>query len=137
MKLTLVKQLNGSFKVAYDSDYEKAKKLKVNTEYQCEVKRPRNYEFHKKYFALINMVFENQEKYINIDHLRKDLTIASGFYTKRFDINDNEILEPDSISFGSMKQDVFDDLYSKTLDAIVMYFHFDKEDIIQNVEQYF
>jgi len=137
MKITIVKQLNGSFKVAYDSDYEKAKKLKVNTEYQCEVKRPRNYEFHKKYFALINMVFENQEKYINIDHLRKDLTIASGFYTKRFDINDNEILEPDSISFGSMKQDVFDDLYSKTLDAIVTYFHFEKQDIIDNVEQYF
>ena len=137
MKITIVKQLNGSFKVAYDSDYEKAKKLKVNTEYQCEVKRPRNYEFHKKYFALITMVFNNQEKYINIDHLRKDLTIASGFYTKRFDINDNEILEPDSISFGNMKQDVFDDLYSKTLDAIVTYFHFEKQDIIDNVEQYF
>ena len=29
MKITLVKQLNGQFKLAYDSDFEQAKKIKT------------------------------------------------------------------------------------------------------------
>ena len=57
MKVFLVKQLNNSFKIAYNSDYEKIKKLKAGEEYQCEIKRPRNLKFHKKFFALINMLF--------------------------------------------------------------------------------
>ena len=137
MKITIVKNLNNTFSIAYNSDYEQAKKLKAGVEYQCEIKRPRNYNFHKKYFSLIQMLFENQERYINIDHLRKDLTIEAGFYTTRKDIHGNDIKEADSISFASMKQEDFDELYSKTLDVIVTHFNFDKQDILNNVEQFY
>ena len=136
MKLTIVKKLNNTFAIAYNSDYELAKKLKVGVEYQCDIKRPRNYNFHKKYFALITMLYDNQERYINIDHLRKDLTIEAGFYTVRKNLKGVEVYEANSISFSKMKQNDFDDLYSKTLDVIVKYFNFDKEEIINNVEQY-
>ena len=137
MKITIVKKLNNTFSIAYNSDYELAKKLKVGVEYQCEIKRPRNYNFHKKYFALITMLYDNQERYINIDHLRKDLTIEAGFYTVRKNLQGVDVYEANSISFSKMKQNDFDDLYSKTLDVIVKYFNFDKEEIINNVEQYF
>ena len=137
MKITIVKKLNNTFAIAYNADYELAKKLKVGVEYQCEIKRPRNYNFHKKYFALLTMLFDNQERYSNKDHLRKDLTIEAGFYTVRKNLKGVEVYEANSISFASMKQESFDDLYSKTLDVIVKYFNFDKEEIINNVEQYF
>ena len=137
MKLTIVKKLNNTFAIAYNSDYEMAKKLKVGVEYQCDIKRPRNYNFHKKYFALITMLYDNQERYTNIDHLRKDLTIEAGFYTIRKNLKGIEVYEANSISFGKMKQKDFDDLYSKTLDVIVKFFNFDKQEIINNVEQYF
>mgnify|MGYP003640233135 FL=1 len=137
MKITIVKKLNNTFAIAYNTDYELAKKLKVGVEYQCEIKRPRNYNFHKKYFALLTMLFDNQERYSNKDHLRKDLTIEAGFYTVRKNLKGVEVYEANSISFSSMKQESFDDLYSKTLDVIVKYFNFDKEEIINNVEQYF
>tara|TARA_R110000782_G_scaffold263022_1_gene355478 strand:+ start:674 stop:1087 length:414 start_codon:yes stop_codon:yes gene_type:complete len=137
MKITIVKKLNNTFAIAYNTDYELAKKLKVGVEYQCEIKRPRNYNFHKKYFALLTMLFDNQERYSNKDHLRKDLTIEAGFYTVRKNLKGVEVYEANSISFASMKQESFDDLYSKTLDVIVKYFNFDKEEIINNVEQYF
>ena len=137
MKLTLIKNLNNTFSIAYNSDYELAKKLKVNTEYQCEIKKPRNYQFHKKYFALIKMIYDNQERYINIDHLRKDLTIEAGFYTQRENLKGELVYEANSVSFAKMNQEEFDNLYSKTLDAIVKNFNFDKQDIIDNVEQYF
>lgn len=136
-KITLIKQLNNTFKLAYDTDYEQAKKIKAGLEYEFEYKRPRNYMHHKKFFALIKMLYENQEQYTNMDHLRKDLTIAAGYYTSRFNFEGFEVIEPVSISFGSMAQDEFDKFYNDCLDAIVKYFNWDKEDIIQNVEQYF
>jgi len=137
MRFTLVKNLNNTFSIAYNSDYEKAKKLKAGVQFECEVKKKRNYEFHKKYFALINMLFDNQETYNNIDHLRNDLTIEAGFYSIRTNLRAETIKEANSISFSKMDELEFSDLYSKTLDVIVKYFHFNKQDIIDNVEQYF
>ena len=137
MKITLVKQLNNSFKVAFDSDYEKIKKIKAGDEVECEIKKPRNYKFHKKLFALLNLVYQNQEHYVNIDHLRYDLTIAAGYYEKRISIHGEEITEPKSISFAKMDDHEFSEYYSSIVDQIVKYFHFDKQDILDNVEQYF
>ena len=137
MKLSIVKTLGGVIKPAFDSDYELLKKIKPNTEYQCEIKQPRNYKLHKKYFALINLVYQNQEHYNNVEHLRKDLIIASGFYEKRYSFHGEEVTEAKSISFAKMSESDFNDLYSKTIDAICKYFHFDKQDIIDNVQQYF
>ncbi len=137
MKLFVVKQLNNTLKVAYNSDYDKIKKLKVGEEYQCEIKRPRNLEFHRKFFALINMVFENQEHYNNPERLRKDLIIEAGFYEEWVDFQGTIQREAKSISFASMKQEEFDEMYSNVIDVIVQYFHFDKKAIIENVEQFF
>jgi len=137
MKLTLVKNLNNTFGLAHNSDYDKAKKLKPGVQFECTIVKKRNYEFHKKYFALINMLYDNQEVYNNIGHLRKDITIASGFYTQRINLKGETITEANSISFSNMDEIQFNELYSKTLDAIVKYFNFNKQDIIDNVEQYF
>ena len=45
--------------------------------------------------------------------------------------------EAKSMSFASMKEDDFQDLYSKVIDVIVQYFNFNRQDIIDNVEQFF
>lgn len=137
MKLFIVKNLNGTIKPAHDSDYDLLKKLKVNEIYKCEIVQPRNLAFHKKFFALIKMLYDNQDRYSNIDHLRHDLIIEAGYYELRYNIHGVEIYEPKSISFANMKQDEFDKLYSAVVDVIVKYFNFDREDIAQNVEQFF
>lgn len=137
MKITLIKQLNNSFKIAYDSDYETAKKIKVGEPYEFEFKNIRNAKFHRKFFALLNMVFQNQEIYQNIDHLRKDLTIAAGFYEVRSNLDGEEIKEPKSISFANMDNDQFSEFYNAVIDVIVQYFNFDKQDILDNIEQFY
>lgn len=137
MKITLIKGLNNTFKIAFDSDYEKAKKIKVGEPLEYEYKQLRNIRFHRKLFALLNMVFQNQEIYNNIEHLRKDLTIESGYYDLRPNIHGEEIKEAKSISFANMDQDEFDSYYSAVLDTVVKYFHFDKQDITDNINQYF
>ena len=137
MDLYLVKQLDNSFKVAYDSDYEKLKKIKAGNMVMCRITQPRNIGFHRKFFALIKMIYQNQEHYKNSDDLRADLIVSAGFYEKRTTFFGEEILKPKSISFSSMKQEEFDELYNRVLDEVVKHFHFGKQDIIDNVEQYF
>jgi len=137
MKLTLVKNLDNTFSLPYNSDYDSANKMKAGVYFECDIKKKRNYKFHKKYFALINLVFDNQEKYDNINELREDLTKVSGFYTVREDLQGNKVVKVDSISFSEMDEFKFNDLYSKTLDSIVKYFHFNENDINTHIEQYF
>lgn len=137
MKITLVKTLSNTFKPAFEWDYEAAKKIKAGKEVECEIKQPRNYQFHKKFFALVNLVFQNQERYNNIEHLRKDLIIASGYYDLRYNLEGLEIYEAKSISFSSMDETEFSDLYNAVVNTICKHFHFDKEELIEEVAQYF
>lgn len=137
MKVFLVKQLNNTLKVAYNSDYDKIKKLKPEEIYQCEIKQPRNLKFHRKFFSLINMLFENQERYNNPERLRKDLIIEAGYYDEWVDLNGEVRQEAKSISFASMTEEDFGNLYSSVIDVIVQHFNFNKQDIIDNVEQYY
>jgi hypothetical protein len=136
MQITLIKTLSG-FKLAYNSDYELAKKIPLNEPIIYEWKKPRNLKFHKKFFALLNLVFENQDQYNNLDHLRKDLTISAGYYDLRLNIEGVEIREAKSISFAKMTDTEFSDYYNRIIDVVVKWLGIDKDDIIQNINQYF
>lgn len=136
MKIALVRTLSG-FKTAYDSDFELAKKIKIGEVYEYEYKKPRNYRFLKKFFALVKMVYDNQEQYTNIEHLRKDLIIESGNYDLRHDLQGVEIREAKSISFANMKEEEFSELYNSVVDVVVKHFHFDREEIAEEIERYF
>ena len=137
MKITLIKQLNNSFKLAYNSDYETAKKIALNEPVEFEFTKKRNIKFHKKFFALLNLVFENQELYINIEHLRKDLTISAGYYILRYNFEGVEITEAKSISFANMDEIEFSEFYNRVIDVVVKWLGIEKQDIIENIQQYF
>lgn len=137
MKLTLVKTLNGTFKLAYNSDYELAKKIPLNEPIEFEYKRHRNLKFHRKYFALINLVFDNQEHFKHIDDLRAELTIEAGYFDYYFTLQGEERKKAKSISFSAMGEDEFNLLYNTTVDTICKYFHFDKQSLVDEVSQYF
>lgn len=136
-KITLIKGLNGSLKPAYDSDYELVKKIPLNEPITFEWSKPRNYKFHKKFFALINLVYQNQEIYNNIEHLRKDLTISAGYYDLRHNFEGLEIQEAKSISFAKMDELDFSEFYNRIVEVIVKWLGIDKQDVIDNVQQYF
>jgi hypothetical protein len=137
MKVFLVKQGNNSFLPSHDSDYETLKKIKVGVTVSCEIKQPRNIGFHRKFFALINLVFENQEYYENIDHLRKELTKAAGYYDTYHNHKGTLCYEARSIKFGSMKQEEFEVLYQRFLDKVEEIFQFDSELINEQIENFY
>ena len=107
----------------------------------AEIKRPRNYRFHKKYFALLNYAFgiwepecleyKGRQVGKSFDRFREDITILSGFYTLTENIKGEVRAEADSISFGKMDDDKFASLYSKTIDALLKHVlkNYTREDV--------
>ena len=43
----------------YNTDLELKKHLKIGNVVKCKVSNPRNYEHHKKFFALVRLTFDN------------------------------------------------------------------------------
>ena len=121
----------------YDADLDEKKKLKIDEVYKVKISRPRNIRFHRKFFALIKLVYDNQERFNNLEYLRKELTIAAGFYDTYIDLTGVEVQVAKSISFGSMDEDEFSELYSRFIDAIGVHFGFEKQSMMDEVEQYY
>ena len=128
MQVKMYKALGG-LKPLNSEDEDKLKSLPLDWEGIVTLRHPRNYEFHKKYFALIGIGFENQERYNNADHYRYVMQMKAGFY----DLvkTDKGILPiAKSISFSSMEAHEFMDLYSKVLYEITMDLDLKNTDII-------
>lgn len=101
----------------YDSDNEILSKLKPGTTYKFEVTQPRNYNFHKKLFGLINLCFQNQSQYNNFEHLRGVLIMKAGYY-ETVVTDKGTVYWPKSISYAKMDNLEFEQLYSKVLDEV-------------------
>lgn len=106
-------------------------RFKVGQAIRCEVKRVRNYPFHKRWFALAKYAFDiwsetmprmeyrGQQVQANFDRFRKDLTILAGFYEPVFNVRGEMRVEPKSLSFASMDQTEFEAVYSASINAVL------------------
>lgn len=113
---------------------------------EAECKEPRNYRFHKKYFALLNHAFdcwEPMQEYKgrpiekNFDRFRKDVQIMAGYYDIVANLKNEPRYESKSISFGSMSEDEFEKLYSAVIDVVLKYIlkNYTKDDLENVVMQ--
>ena len=104
-------------------------KLKFGAVVSADFKRVRSYRFLKKYFALLNLAFDQWEpgeinsKYgvpeKNFDRFRADVTILAGFFESTIRLDGSVRIEPKSVSFAKMTEDEFGELYSKTVDVLI------------------
>ena len=135
MKIALTKSFN-SLKAAYNSDLENIKKLKEGVIYEVNIKKPRNLMFHRKFFALINLVFENQETFDNSEDLRYYLTMKAGFY-KKVKTPTGEMFIPKSLKFDKMDNVEFEEVYNGAIKVIEKELLITKQDILENIQEYF
>lgn len=123
MKLNLLNTPHGLVPIT-DEDYDEKKRLKLGTIYSAEIKVPRNYKFHKKFFALLNTAWaylpeRTQNGFRSVDGFRQYLTVAAGHYDTFFSPSRKEFVEiPKSISFGSMSEEEFEELYENVYRVI-------------------
>ena len=124
-------------------------KLKPGQVIRGEFKKVRNYQFLRKYFALLNVAYDNwlpgeiNSKYgtpeKNFDRFRADLTILAGFYENTIRLDGSVRIEPKSISFAKMTAEDFADLYSKTIDVLIKHVYrqeIDADKLNEIVESY-
>jgi len=97
----LVKKTQTGLRPMYDSDFEKYSKIEVGEEFEIEYTKKRNIKFHRKFFALIKLAFENQEDYKSMERMRKKLIEVAGYFEEYRDpITKQMCKEVNSISFA-------------------------------------
>lgn len=115
-----------------ESDGEVIQHLPEGEVFKVSFSRPRNAKFHRKYFALLDILFEifNPPPIVsqggkpmpyepvmkNRERFRKDIAIACGHYFLVVNIRGEVRAEAKSISFASMDEVEFAALYNRTLD---------------------
>lgn len=141
MELNLLNTAQG-LKPLYDADYDEKKKLRVGVVYRATIRQPRNIDFHRKYFALINCAWEYQPEAVqaffknNVELFRKTLQMSAGYCERIYSIERQEWVDiPTSISFSSMDETTFSELYSKVFDVILQVFlkHITPEEFNNNL----
>lgn len=109
----------------YDSDYDEKKKLRVGENVLCDISKPRNYEFHKKFFALIRLVLDNLPEHISdtfniyseedmLDALKVDLGLYNIVY-----VGGKQLVKVGSISFAKMDNTEFERFYNRSIDIVL------------------
>ncbi|MER2492334.1 DUF1367 family protein [Catenovulum sediminis] len=110
--------------------------------------RPRNYEFHKRFFALLNIGFDAWEPpestyrglpvQKNFERFRKDVIISAGYYEPVANIRGEVRAEAKSISFAKMSQEEFEKLYNAAANVLLQkvltnYTRSDLDDVVEKL----
>lgn len=92
---------------------------------------PRNYEFHKKFFALLTVGFDAwvpcRKRYSykgvaiqkNFDRFREQVLILAGYYDQVFSLTGKMEMVAKSISFAAMDDAEFDALYQSVVTVLL------------------
>ena len=100
-----------------DHDAEQWQKVKRGQLYHVELKQPRNGQFHRKLFALLNLGFENQDWSDNFNHYRAVTLMHSGLVDQVVTPKGVAYL-PKSISYAKMDSTEFEQTYDAVLRTI-------------------
>jgi hypothetical protein len=117
MKILLRNTIHGLIPI-YPSDVDEKRKLKLGEDYEAEIKLPRNYQFHKKLFALFNLGHQSSRMDLPFEVYRKIMTVRAGFFTA-YQTDKGVYYEPDSLSFTAKDEAQISEVYSRVLDAII------------------
>ena len=132
MEVYLTKNSDGLLIPTYDSDHEYCKKIGFGETVKAVITKPRNMGFHKKFFALLNMAFQNQEEYEYFEDFRAVMVMKAGFF-KTIATDKGMVYLPKSLSFAKMDEIEFGELYSKMIDVVIKLLGITEENIEQEI----
>ena len=136
MKVYLVKN-NNSLIPAYGSDKDKLNKYADGELLQVELKKPRNLKHHRKFFAILNMVVENSDKWVSVRQLLTALKYKLGLYEMVIMFDGKILPAPESISFESMDQRQFEtEVYNPAVEILADEIGITVKEIEMNWENY-
>lgn len=119
MKIRVIKGGNLALHPSLPEDEDIVRKWPTGDILEVEIKRPRNARFHRKYWALIGMAYQNQEEFENKEHFRMAVQIAAGHCETFLDLDGNVTHRPRSIAFESCDEDQFAVVYDEVLTVVI------------------
>jgi len=132
MIINLVKTLSG-YKPAFDMDLEKSRKHALHDIITFEYKQQRNLKFHRKFMALINLMYQNQDVTNHFEAFRRWAVISAGYFTiVQFPDGTSEKI-PESISFSKMDEERFEKLYNDMIQVAINVTGAKKEELITEI----
>lgn len=101
-------------------DHAQASKTEdlLGKEVMARITRPRNLEFHKKYFALLKTSLDMADVQMNLDQWRWLVLTGIGHCDFFIGPNGYPVAVPKSISFAAMDDIEFEGIYARSLDFI-------------------
>ena len=109
--------------VAGDDDARAAlKKFKPGDGFWVEIRKARNPTNHRHYFALLSLVFQNQERYTSMEQFRTAVQIAAGHVEQLITLEGEVMLMPKSIDYSSLDDIEFDKVFGEVMRVCVEYF---------------
>lgn len=99
------------------------------------IRRTRNSGHHRKFFALVKVVYEAQDRYATQEQLLNVLKMAVGHGELMEVVKGKPMFIPASISFAKMDQTAFEQFYNKVVDVVLSKIlpHVDKQELEQQV----
>lgn len=134
MKLFLVRTDTGDLVGWGPEDAGYIAHLEAGECLECETHKVRNPAHHRKFFALLDNAFLNQEKYTSKPALFLDLKIRAGWYNEHITQDGKVVFIPRSISFARMGQDQFDEFYDQAVIALASMFQ-NAEQVVAEADQ--
>jgi len=112
----LTKLATGQYAPSDDKSHEESQKIAVGTEIKGV--KARNIKFHRKAFALLNLGYNNQDKFESFEVYRKVIIIRAGFYDEAPTKDGEVYFIPKSLSFENISANDFEAWYEATLDIL-------------------
>jgi hypothetical protein len=114
------------FLPATEADKDELERLAFGEVYTAEFRKMRNWRFHRKFFALLGIAFDNMADDVRercnintIDGMLIHLKITLGHYDLMVTLDGQPIYQPKSISFAAMDQLEFEKFYQRTIDVVI------------------
>jgi hypothetical protein len=92
------------FVPADEASQEVTRKYKVGDVYRAKVVKPRSYLHHKLCMALLNLTFENQDRYDNFDTFRYGVAVDAGHCEDIIAPSGEVFRMPKSISYDALDE---------------------------------
>lgn len=117
MKLNIVKRPDGLFELLPENDYDKVVKMQPGEILEVRAEKVRSPLNHRRFFAMLNIVYENQNHFKNIDSMRRWLICKSGRFREYTAPNGNKWYEHESMNYASMDEEAFAKLKQDVADV--------------------
>ena len=118
MKIPMIKH-DGALRPMSNAAAAVLGKIKQGAEVMVEVTRPRNIRHHRLFFALVQIIFNNQDRYESEEHLLTALKVALGHCETIVLQSGAPAYIPKSIAFAKMDQVAFDGFFENACQVAI------------------